>query len=59
MSSKSYLDDLRDISLARIATWEQYGVDAIEADLKNNNGMHYVGAPSEVREQARALCWKN
>jgi len=52
MSSKSYLDDLSDISLARVEAWERYGVDAIEADLKNNDGMRYVGGPPEVREQA-------
>jgi hypothetical protein len=52
MSSKSYLDDLSDISLARVAAWEQHGVDAIEADLKNNDGMRYVGGPPEVRQQA-------
>jgi hypothetical protein len=52
MSSKSYLDDLSDISLARVAAWEQHGVDVIEDDLKNNDGMRYVGGPPEVRQQA-------
>ncbi len=52
MSSKSYLDDLSDISLARVAVWEQHGVDVIEADLKHNDGMRYVGGPPEVRQQA-------
>ena len=52
MSSKSYLDDLSDISLVHVAAWERHGVDAIEADLKNNDGMRYVGGPPEVRQQA-------
>jgi hypothetical protein len=43
---------LRDIPATRIANWERYGADAIEADLTNNNGITYVGGPPEAREQA-------
>src|SRR5262247_3308899 len=40
------------ISPARIANWERHGVDAIEADLANNQGITYVGGPPGTREQA-------
>src|SRR5205807_3882516 len=46
-------DPLDGIAPARIANWERYGVDAIEADLKYNKGTSYVGGPPEAREQAR------
>lgn len=45
-------DTIEGISAARIASWERYGVDAIEADLVHNGGHRYVGGPPEVREQA-------
>jgi hypothetical protein len=43
---------LSGISPARIANWERHGVDAIEADLANNQGVTYVGGPPGTREQA-------
>jgi hypothetical protein len=33
---------LAGISPTRIANWERSGVDAIEADLRNNRGLAYV-----------------
>ena len=44
--------DLSDICPAHIATWEQHGVDAIEADLINTGGMRLVGGPAEMPHQA-------
>jgi hypothetical protein len=50
---------LEGIAPARIANWEHYGVDAIEADLKSNKGTSFVGGPPEAREQAwRWVCHK-
>jgi hypothetical protein len=43
---------LAGIPPARIANWNRYGVDAIEADLINNNGLRYVGGPPGTNEQA-------
>jgi hypothetical protein len=43
---------LAGISPTRIANWERYGVDAIEADLRNNRGLAYVGGPPGTEEQA-------
>jgi hypothetical protein len=52
-SSEAPLGDaLEGIAPGRIANWERYGVDAIEADLKNNKGTSYMGGPPEAREQA-------
>jgi hypothetical protein len=43
---------LAGISPTRIANWERSGVDAIEADLRNNRGLAYVGGPPGTEEQA-------
>ena len=43
---------LTGISPTRTANWERSGVDAIEADLRNNRGLAYVGGPPGTEEQA-------
>jgi hypothetical protein len=43
---------LAGIAPTRIANWERHGVDAIEADLLNRQGITYVGGPPGTNEQA-------
>jgi hypothetical protein len=41
-------EPLADIDPNRIKQWEEVGVDAVEADLKTNNGLTYVGADHAI-----------
>ena len=43
---------LEGISPNRILNWERFGVDLIENDLKNKDGIRYVGGTHEVKTQA-------
>ena len=52
MNKKSDPHDLSDIPPARIAAWDQHGVDAIEADLIKTGGVRLVGGPAEIPHQA-------
>lgn len=52
MSTQDDEKDYNDIPASRKANWERFGVDAIEADLKNRGGVTYVGGPPEARHQA-------
>jgi hypothetical protein len=52
MSTKDDEKDYNEIPASRKANWERFGVEAIEADLKNSNGVTYVGGPPEARQQA-------
>jgi hypothetical protein len=49
MSNESaHNDPLAGIDPARIAEWEKLGVDCIETDLKQRNGLTYIGAQHAV-----------
>ena len=54
MTQKTDNEIIKAISPARIAEWEKWGLDAIEADLKNTGGIRYVGGSQENRMQAWA-----
>jgi hypothetical protein len=41
---------LAGIPATRLAEWEDYGVDIIEADLKRRDGLTYVGSGEAVRQ---------
>jgi len=43
---------IRGIPPERVAEWERYGVDVIDADLRNNRPPHYVVGPPGTGVQA-------
>jgi hypothetical protein len=53
MSQSDDIEAFKRIPASRIANWDKYGVDAIEADLTHKSGLGLVGGPPEAREQAR------